>query len=145
MKLWLVVALVVAVAIATLRIARLLDRRARIRRARRAIDGEDDSEALLADAGFEIIDRQVAGAITLWVDGEATDFELRADFLVERGGARFVAEVKTGERAPRLGYAPTRRQLIEYLLAYDVSGAVLVDADAGELTVIERDRVAAPP
>lgn len=134
------VALVVIVALLTLRVARLVDRRRRRARARRAFEGEDDSELLLAGAGFEILDRQVAGALTLWVDGEPTEFALRADFLVARDGHRFVAEVKTGERAPRLAYGPTRRQLLEYVIAYDVAGAVLVDADAGELTLIGLSR-----
>ena len=34
--------------------------------------------------------------------------------LVERRGRRFVAEVKTGERAPDPLARPTRRQLLEY-------------------------------
>jgi hypothetical protein len=130
-------ALVLIVAALTLRAARWLDRRRRQARATRALDGEDDSEALLEEAGYEILGRQVAGELTLVVDGEAIGFGLRADFLVARDGARFVAEVKTGERAPRLGYGPTRRQLLEYVLAFEVCGAVLVDADTGALTVVE--------
>ena len=138
MDLWLVglVALVAvaAAALITRRLSRALDRRARRRRARRAASGETESEALLEAAGYRIVDRQVAGGLTLLIDGEPVRFDLRADFVVERLGERFVAEVKTGDLAPRIEYAPTRRQLIEYLLAYDVNGVVLVDADSGEIT-----------
>jgi hypothetical protein len=134
------VALIAIVAVLTLRAARLVDSRRRKRRARRAMAGEDDSEALLEEAGYEILGRQVAGALTLRVDGADARFDLRADFVVGRDGERFVAEVKTGERAPRIEYAPTRRQLLEYMLAYEVSGVILVDADAGELILVE-----APP
>lgn len=138
MDLRLVVAVVavamLAAALITARLARRRDRRRRERRARRAVAGEHESQALLEAAGYRVLDRQVRGELTLWIDGAPIAFEVRADFVVERGGQRFVAEVKTGELAPRIDYAPTRRQLIEYLLAYQVSGVILVDADTGTLT-----------
>lgn len=70
---------------------------------------------------------------TLLCDGEGTDFELRADLLVERQGQQYVAEVKTGSSAPDLSNAGTRRQLLEYSLAYQSPVILLVD--------VERDRV----
>ena len=62
---------------------------------------------------------------------------LRADLLVERGGRRYVAEVKTGEAAPSLATAATRRQLLEYLIAYRVDGVLLVDAERGSVHEVE--------
>jgi hypothetical protein len=73
-------------------------------------------------------------------DGEPLTFGLRADYLVQRSGRRYVAEVKTGRQAPRLSHGPTRRQLLEYSSAFDVHGVILVDADAETLTHVEVER-----
>ena len=66
--------------------------------------------------------------------------ELRADLLVERDGMRFIAEVKTGERAPDPSFPPTRRQLLEYRLAFDPYGVLLVDVEAGEIFEVDFPR-----
>jgi hypothetical protein len=62
------------------------------------------------------------------VDGESFTVELSADYLVSRDGVDMVVEVKTGDGA-RLGYADTRRQMLEYQLAFGVSAVILLDAD----------------
>ena len=64
------------------------------------------------------------------MDGAATRVDLRADYLVAKGGRTFVAEVKTGRVAPRIESPATRRQLLEYRFAFDVDGVLLVDVDA---------------
>jgi hypothetical protein len=63
------------------------------------------------------------------VDGRHRPVELRADYLVRRGSERYVAEVKTGRVAPCLSTAATRRQLLEYRLAYAADGVLLVDME----------------
>lgn len=103
------------------------------RRARRARDGERSARSLLARRGYEVTAEQAKGTLTLAVDGAPSVHALRADFLVTRGGKRFVAEVKTGVLAPSLDHAPTRRQILEYCAAFDVDGALLVDAEAGRV------------
>jgi hypothetical protein len=101
------------------------------RRARIALDGERDAEGLLAAAGFTVLGRQVAHLWEIAVDDDVHETALRCDFLVARGGERWVAECKTGEAAPRLATAATRRQLLEYQVAYGAAGVALVDATAG--------------
>lgn len=117
-------------------------RRARARwrakqRSRRAFRGERDAETLLARLGYDIEDRQVPIVWTIVCDGEQHSVELRADLIARRGNDRFVAEVKTGRRAPQLTTPATRRQLLEYRLAYDVDGVLLVDPEAGRVSSIE--------
>jgi hypothetical protein len=99
--------------------------------------GEVRAEALLRRLGFAIVGRQVVGRYGLGVDGEALVVELRADYLVEAAGRRFVAEVKTGVFAPRLETAATRRQLLEYRIGFDVDGVLLVDAEAERVRVVD--------
>jgi hypothetical protein len=104
--------------------------RARTERAQR---GEREAEGLLEGAGFRVIGRQVQGAYRLWAGGEERSIGVRADYVVEAGGRRLVAEVKTGVWAVEIGNAATRRQLLEYRVAFDVEGVLLVDAEAGRV------------
>ena len=116
------------------------DRRvAHLARSARATAGESDASALLEDAGYRVLSRQVAGSWTVEADGEPQKFDLRADYLVAGAGRRYIAEVKTGRRATRLSNGATRRQLLEYWAAFEVDGVLLVDADLGTITHVEVD------
>jgi hypothetical protein len=101
------------------------------RRARVALAGESAAEELLAAAGFTVVDRQVAHVWHVAIDDDLHETALRCDYLVARDGERWVAEVKTGDLAPSLATAATRRQLLEYQVAYAAAGVALVDATAG--------------
>ena len=72
---------------------------------------------------------QVATRYAIEVDGTPLEIALRADYVVARDGERYIAEVKTGEVAPRLQSPGTRRQLLEYSIAFRASGVLLVDAE----------------
>jgi hypothetical protein len=127
---WLVLGLVVlATLAATLWLKRWSDRRARRRRAARAQRAERDAAGLLEARGFEVLGSQVRQSWSLMADSEELQFTLVADYVVERQGRRWVAEVKTGERALDLRHGPTRRQLLEYRQAFAVEGVLLVDAE----------------
>lgn len=115
-------------------------RRTRSRRGRRAanrgLDAEVEAEHLLERRGYRILERQVQGSWPLRVDGEDVDARLRADLLVGRRSRVFVAEVKTGPAA-RASSPNTRRQLLEYLLAFECDGVLLVDMDTEEVLRVE--------
>ncbi len=142
----LIAALAAVVAIVAVR---ALAARGRSRRARRvgrvAADGELAGAALLAAAGFTIVDRQARHVLPVEVDGERYDAGLRCDYLAERAGERWVAEVKTGRDAPSLANPATRRQLLEYQVAYGAVGVALVDATAGTVHEVRFDLTAAAP
>lgn len=141
-----IAAWVLAGALIALVLARLVRQwrgslRARVR-ARRAGAGEDRAAAMLRHAGYRIVARQ---ARTWWapvVDGVPHETELRADYLVEAAtGELFVAEVKTGDEAPRIATAATRRQLLEYHVAFHVAlgaeGVLLVCPELGTIHRVE--------
>jgi hypothetical protein len=109
---------------------RRLRLRARWAHARRI---EREAAALLSDLGYQVLERQAEATYTLLVDGQPTRVSLRADYLVARAGRRFVAEVKSGRDAPRLETAATRRQLLEYGMAFHVDGLLLVDGETREV------------
>ncbi len=130
------VLLVVCTVWLTTRFIRSRDRRARIRRAARAARAERHARSVLDDAGFRVRGEQVRRSWSLSEDGRALQFDLVADYVVERDGRAWVAEVKTGERALDLRFGPTRRQLLEYREAFGVDGVLLVDAEANGIREI---------
>lgn len=109
-------------------------------RTSRARRGERDAESLLEDAGYRVLARQLRGSVTYVIDGAPREAEVVIDLLVERGGERFVAEVKTGERAPDPLARATRRQLLEYAHAFEGAGILLVDPEAGAIRAVRVPR-----
>jgi hypothetical protein len=136
------VALLVVGAIALAQTARLTwsragGRRLAARARRLGAEGERRAEDLLRAAGYRVIERQVHAVYAIHVDGTASEAHVRADFLVERRGRRFVADAKRGPEASRATSPATRRQLLEYRHAYAVDGVLLVDAERGRVHTIE--------
>jgi hypothetical protein len=114
--------------------------RARARSAR-AYAGEREAARLLRARGFQIVGAQVTAEYPVEVDGVIVICGIRADYVVQKRGARFVAEVKTGAFAPRIQTAATRRQLLEYEIAFGVDGVLLVDADRDTVHTVSFPRL----
>ena len=112
---------------------RWLRRRRLSVRMQRALRGEERAAAWLEERGFAILGAQVEAIHEVRVDERVVSITLRADYLVERGGARYVVEVKTGAHAPKIETSATRRQMLEYRIAFEVDGVLLVDAEAGRV------------
>ena len=142
---WIIVGLLLLLATAWIRLRVWANRGTRraVSRARRAGEGEESAELLLADEGYTVLDRQVRCVWWIEVDGEEEAVELRADLLVERDGERFVAEVKTGVNAPDPAFPPTRRQLLEYSLAFAPYRVLLVDMESEEIMEVHFPRAQA--
>jgi hypothetical protein len=96
---------------------------------KRGLKGERDAEKLLKKLGYTLLARQAPASYGVLVDGEPQAVQLSADFLVELNGKKLVAEVKTG-KAVKLEVAETRRQMLEYQLAFGVDALLLVDMEA---------------
>lgn len=111
--------------------------RGNVRRGARARQAEIEAEDLLERQGYRIVDRQVTQEWPMDVDGERVPASLRADLLVQRDGYEYIAEVKSGRDATRATFPGTRRQLLEYLLAFDVDGVLLVDMVQGRVVQVE--------
>ena len=72
-------------------------------------------------------------------DNKKVNYKIRADFIVTKGGKKFVIEVKSGEKAPDPKTPATRRQLLEYAHAYQADGVLLADMTDVVLREIEFD------
>jgi hypothetical protein len=143
---WIVAACFAALALLqTMRLAWLRGAaRRRLEHARRrGREGERAALALMERNGYCIDALQPELQWTIVCDGEPHSVALRADMLVSRAGRTFVAEVKTGEGAPRLQTPGTRRQLLEYSVAYAVDGVLLVDVESARIHEVRFPRVAA--
>ncbi len=108
--------------------ARTAIARGNAQRGRVARRAEVAAERLLERLGFVVEDRQVHGTFDLLVDGAPVEVSCRADLVVRRRRRRFIAEVKTGRGADP-AHPDTRRQLLEYQLAFAVDGVLLVDME----------------
>jgi len=131
-----VVALLILLALAARWRAWRRSRRAK-RRGARAVRGEHAAETLLKKSGYEILDRQISKTWTVERDGESVEFLLRADLRVRQGDCEFIAEVKTGDLAPNLSNAATRRQILEYSIAFESPIVLLVDVERGNIHEVE--------
>ena len=116
------------------RFIRRLRMKYRTGRARRM---ELRAAGLLEAAGYTVIGTQVAGKTHVVLNGASMHVEVRADYLVRRGGRTFVAEAKSGVKAPDPANRATRRQLLEYAIAYDTDGVLLVDTESGTVHEVE--------
>ena len=145
MEHWIIAGLILLLGLAWLRLRQWAGQGTRraVKRARRAGAGELAAEALLKDEGYTVLERQVRCVWWIEVDGEEESVDLRADLLVERDGERFVVEVKTGVNAPDPAFPPTRRQLLEYSLAFAPYRVLLVDIEAEEIMEVHFPRAQA--
>lgn len=98
---------------------------------------EARARKLVERAGYRITAEHPRAIIHLAVDRAPVAYEVIADFLAEhagpRGGERVVVEVKHGEHGSSLGYADTRRQLLEYAVAFEVDAVLFVDMRRGRV------------
>ena len=88
--------------------------------------GEYKAIKLLRKNGYKILDSQILLSGQIQVNKEMLTFDIRPDFLVEKDGVRFLAEVKTGT-AGCPSNKETRRQLLEYAFVTETNTIILVD------------------
>jgi hypothetical protein len=140
----LAIALIQALVVAS---KRWLRRRRMAIRMERAVLGEDLAPGWLEDHGYTVLGAQVVAEHPVRIDDRVVVVSLRADYVAEKDGARYVVEVKTGALAPKIETSATRRQMLEYRVAFDVDGVVLVDGETGrvhEITFPSLERLARP-
>jgi Holliday junction resolvase-like predicted endonuclease len=141
-----IVALTLAVVLGgwlTLALRRWADRRSRQRRQKRAVRGEDRARTWLEANGFAILGEQAALSCAMQIDGEAHEYEVCADFVVERNGERGIVEVKTGSVAQPASPG-TRRQMFEYAALYGAQRVYMFDGDGATMHEVRFGSVRSP-
>lgn len=107
------------------------------RRFARGRTGEHDAKGVLESLGYRILQSQASRQVPVLVDGKPQMAEVIADYLTAKNGRACLIEVKTGAQAVDPLYAPTRRQLLEYTLAFPDYTLFLLDMEARALKRIE--------
>ena len=120
-------------ALALRRTRETLRARAHNARGRRA---ENAAAKLLESNGYRIVGRQDRKTYVVRQGETDQRVELILDFVVEKGGERFAAEVKSGGAAAGIERADTRRQLLEYQLVLGTKRVLLVDPERSLITTL---------
>jgi Holliday junction resolvase-like predicted endonuclease len=88
---------------------------------------EKEAEKILKKNGYAIIDAQQSKPLLVTIGDKIHRYLVRIDYLVRRRGKVYVVEVKSGEKTPYITNRETRRQMLEYYLAYQPSGILLLN------------------
>jgi hypothetical protein len=107
--------------------------RAHNKRGKRA---EQAAGRLLEDRGYRLVARQSRKTYLVRQGETDQPVELIIDYVVEKDGERFAAEVKTGGATAGIERADTRRQLLEYQLALGCRRVLLVDPERSQISVL---------
>jgi hypothetical protein len=100
---------------------------------------ENEAESLLGAYGYKVLGKQEAASYSFLLDGEEVAASIRPDYVVEKNGLVYAAEVKTGAKATQAAYPATRRQLLEYQLFYRCNGVLLVDMERRTIESVSFD------
>lgn len=98
---------------------------------------EKKAERWLKRNGFQIIGRQQSRPLIIKTGKTSHRYLIRTDFLVKKGGRHYVVEVKSGRKNSKITNRETRRQLLEYFLAYQTYGIILFDMDSKRFTEVK--------
>ncbi len=98
---------------------------------------EKDAEKLLKEEGYKILSSQDRGIYKLKVNGETKEILVIPDFVVKKNGKVFIAEVKRGKEVGSIKNSHTRRQLLEYFMAYAPDGVLLLDMNNFTINTVE--------
>ena len=103
---------------------------------KRGRNSERKAIKLLIKKGHKVINQQLTIKGYLYENGNKVDYKVRADFMVTKDKATYVAEIKTGLSAS-IEKISTRRQLLEYSKLFNSNKVILVDITKKEIKVIE--------
>ena len=88
---------------------------------------EKEAEKILRKNGYAVIDAQKSKPLLLTIGDKIHRYLVRIDYLARKKGKIYVVEVKSGEKIPYITNRETRRQMLEYYLAYQPSGILLLN------------------
>jgi len=88
---------------------------------------EKAAEKILTRNGYAIIDVQKSKPLLVTIGDKIHRYVVRIDYLVRKRGKVYVVEVKSGEKIPYITNRETRRQMLEYYLAFQPRGILLLN------------------
>ena len=97
---------------------------------------EKDAEKILRKNGYTIIDVQKSKPLLITIGDKIHRYLVRVDYLARKRGKIYVVEVKSGEKIPYITNRETRRQMLEYYLAYQPSGIILLNMNTKTISEV---------
>ena len=107
---------------------------------RRGKRGEEVAMQILEQNGYTILQSQLSLPGHIYVNDDKQEFDIRPDYLVEKNGTQYLAEVKTGNAASSAN-RETRRQLFEYAALGNSDTIILIDSTQGTLLKIRFEQM----
>lgn len=118
-----------------LKIKSIIGSKQAVRRVLISKRAEKSAEKWLKYNGFQIIDKQQSKPLIIKAGAITHRYLIRIDFLVKKNGRTYVVEVKSGSQN-KITNRETRRQLLEYFLAYQPYGIILFDMETKQFSEI---------
>jgi hypothetical protein len=103
---------------------------------RKGRKGEGIAVKLLNKEGYEVLDEQVSFPGFLFENNKKVEYFVKPDFLVEKDGEKYIAEVKTGASA-LIQNRNTRRQILEYSYLNQNKTVLLIDIESKKIKKID--------
>lgn len=120
-----------------LKIRSLINNRKAKKRSFISIRAEKKAERWLQRNGFQVLERQQSRPLIIQAGKISHHYSIRTDFLVKKGGKKYIVEVKSGQKNSHITDKDTRRQLLEYFLAYQSYGIILFDMEHQKFSEIK--------
>lgn len=103
---------------------------------KKAKKSEKKAKILLKKNNYRIIKEQYVQNHNLYDNDEKKSFTIRPDFIVEKKGFLYIAEVKSGSYS-HINNIHTRRQLLEYSFYNKDKTVLLIDTENETIRKIE--------
>lgn len=104
-------------------------------------EGERRARGILKRRGYRIVDSQPEYWVKVQINGSEKRYKIKPDFIVAKGGSRFVVEVKKSVSADPIGNRYTRRQVMDYYMALRPDGVFTIDAENEQIHHIDLGRM----
>jgi len=85
------------------------------------------ARAILEEAGYEILAIKPTVTVRMEVDDQSYPFVLKSDFVVSRGGRRYIVELQQENKQVRLQSKLGRNSLLRDVLAFRADGILVVN------------------
>ncbi len=123
--------------ILSLKIKNLINNRKAKKRSFISKRAEKTAEKWLKRNGFQVMEKQQSRPLIIKTGKTSHRYLIRTDFLVKKGGRKYIVEVKSGQKNSSITNRDTRRQLLEYFLAYQSYGIILFDIEHKKFSEIK--------
>jgi hypothetical protein len=91
------------------------------------------AKEILVEAGCEILKVRPSVTVQMEIDGKNYPFELKSDFLVSRGGRRYLVRIRRDGKQARLQSKLWRGTHLRDALAFGADGILVLNVEKGTL------------